>query len=616
MIEQLVLHMQYEIARHQIDIPWDTIAHRLHPGSSGGAILQHLHRLRTAIFVQGHLIPPSLPKAGSRFKLDPEIRGFERADMEGTNTTSARAIHFNESRPSRKFNLPDTCDHSAPPDINGCLVMVNDGGIQIAKSRERVLAAGVTGFKTIADMATEPAATISEITPAKKVTVRKSGSKTPAAKTAPSSRKRKTAAREPSPDPADLDSDADYDPAAKASTRRRHKLPRSRVGRKYTEEPEDDNEHEEDDEQVLMPLAESSQEDKQKKEYPGEREPHVAASTGNEEDAEGEDESARYAGNSMSQAGLDMETSDSASDDEQHDMSQDESSSSNGSSEEGTAEDYSSNNDENFTSQSFIDHGAGQSFENTDGVTSALELAESTAAAAAAAAARAIAQSIQVDRGDGSFYHGLPITDSQMAQAPTPFHSPTVFHHLPPVRFQRFSHYQPPLDSSTPAGSYGSTANTSLSSPTLSGFYPGMPIASMPGGVGAADAANMSHMANMTRMNFAGTDHMLPSMGTEPSSLGMAMDPGMGATQMMLSATLLEPDRSQQQQQQFHFMQLQDSSGSDIHMFDGSFTSTVEETSGANQGGQQTSGPGRSMGAANEVSRAIFQCQCSPVVCR
>ncbi|KJR87345.1 uncharacterized protein SPSK_01492 [Sporothrix schenckii 1099-18] len=100
---KLLLTIQYECARHNIDIPWDAVAHRLHPGSSGSAILQHLARLRNTVFLNGHLVPPDLPKSnGARDPSHYTMRGFYRMPQnvrwsEGEPLFAAkRAITFKE----------------------------------------------------------------------------------------------------------------------------------------------------------------------------------------------------------------------------------------------------------------------------------------------------------------------------------------------------------------------------------------------------------------------------------------------------------------------------------------------------------------------------------------
>lgn len=111
MTEKLLLHMQYECSRYKIELPWDHIAHRLHPGSSGGALLQHLNRLRATLIAEGHLVPPICQKPGSRVVVDQSIRGYVRKFPDGDNTRTTRPVTFNERMEDRRFILPGAVDN-------------------------------------------------------------------------------------------------------------------------------------------------------------------------------------------------------------------------------------------------------------------------------------------------------------------------------------------------------------------------------------------------------------------------------------------------------------------------------------------------------------------------
>lgn len=110
MAEKLLLHLQYECSRHKIELPWDSIAHRLHPGSTGAAVSQHLGRLRRELTAEGHLVPPMLQRPGISGAVDPDIRGFVRKDDEGENKFATRPVRFSEKHDDRRFNLPDAFD--------------------------------------------------------------------------------------------------------------------------------------------------------------------------------------------------------------------------------------------------------------------------------------------------------------------------------------------------------------------------------------------------------------------------------------------------------------------------------------------------------------------------
>ncbi|KAM0250894.1 hypothetical protein ACHAQJ_008428 [Trichoderma viride] len=109
MAEKLILHLHYECVRHKANIPWDAIAHRLHPGSSGAAVLQHVNRLRKELLAEGHLVPPPAQKASPLTPFDPSTRGYVR-DPTSDDKHATRAVGFDEKMDDAKINLPDALD--------------------------------------------------------------------------------------------------------------------------------------------------------------------------------------------------------------------------------------------------------------------------------------------------------------------------------------------------------------------------------------------------------------------------------------------------------------------------------------------------------------------------
>ncbi|KAH7040550.1 uncharacterized protein B0I36DRAFT_310970 [Microdochium trichocladiopsis] len=105
MMEQAMLHLVYEATTRNIRLPWDNIAHRLHPGLSGNALLQRFQRLRRELIAEGHLVPP-LPGRGNS-NTDPEVRGFTRLDRDGPDLETTRPVRFDEPWLAPMFNLPD-----------------------------------------------------------------------------------------------------------------------------------------------------------------------------------------------------------------------------------------------------------------------------------------------------------------------------------------------------------------------------------------------------------------------------------------------------------------------------------------------------------------------------
>ena len=124
MAEKLLLHLQYECQRAKIELPWNSIAHRLHPGSSGAAITQHLTRLRRELVAEGHLVPP-LPQ--SRGPVDSGIRGYVREDIDGSDKTTTRPVSFSETLEDRRFCLPDAFDDSGPTHSTDGFSLCNEG---------------------------------------------------------------------------------------------------------------------------------------------------------------------------------------------------------------------------------------------------------------------------------------------------------------------------------------------------------------------------------------------------------------------------------------------------------------------------------------------------------
>lgn len=107
MMEKLMLHMHYECARHKLNMPWNAIAHRLHPGSSGAALLQHLNRVRRELLIEGHLVPPLAQKPSlAAQNREPNLRGYIRKFPHGSDTATTRPVYFDEKIEDLKQSLP------------------------------------------------------------------------------------------------------------------------------------------------------------------------------------------------------------------------------------------------------------------------------------------------------------------------------------------------------------------------------------------------------------------------------------------------------------------------------------------------------------------------------
>lgn len=99
MIEKLLLHIYYESMRPGNMLNWDNIAHRLHPGSGGTAIQQHMPRLRKHVLQQGHMVPPPFTRQGRA--VSKEVRGYILDDNatevgEGSEGSQGRVVSWNE----------------------------------------------------------------------------------------------------------------------------------------------------------------------------------------------------------------------------------------------------------------------------------------------------------------------------------------------------------------------------------------------------------------------------------------------------------------------------------------------------------------------------------------
>lgn len=134
MYEKLLLHLQYEMNRHGVAIPWDLVAHRFHPGSSGQAVMQHLNRMRSTLLAEGHLVPPICQKQGSKKPVPVEIRGYIRAFPEGHDCVSARPVRWSEPVFDRQFNLPNAHNDRS---LTGSEKRYHMGGEYVYSTRKR-----------------------------------------------------------------------------------------------------------------------------------------------------------------------------------------------------------------------------------------------------------------------------------------------------------------------------------------------------------------------------------------------------------------------------------------------------------------------------------------------
>ncbi|CAK7197726.1 chaperonin [Sporothrix eucalyptigena] len=262
--------------------------HYFHPWSTGSAILQHLNRLRSHLFMRGHLVPPPFPKTGA--PISPEelrIRGFMRVDEGDGTCAQKRAVGFAEHIPDNKHDRPDynvttfpldtAFDDADLVDALGNLLLkgglkkrgkaahkkavakkANNGNQGKQASPEATVGAPTpaTSEPVVPESAvTEPIGPVEpEVfspvpsTQAAPIALVPRASPAPAAVTAAapvrrartaskgSAKKKPAAKKVASMDPADLSSDADYNPSAKATPKRRRSSRSKRV--KTYHEPE------------------------------------------------------------------------------------------------------------------------------------------------------------------------------------------------------------------------------------------------------------------------------------------------------------------------------------------------------------------------------------------
>jgi len=88
----------------KINLPWDKIAHRLSPGSSGPAVIQYLNKSRDVLIAEGHMVPPNMGKSSALY--DPNIRGYVR-DFDQEIPTQVRNLHWGDTWVDLKESLTD-----------------------------------------------------------------------------------------------------------------------------------------------------------------------------------------------------------------------------------------------------------------------------------------------------------------------------------------------------------------------------------------------------------------------------------------------------------------------------------------------------------------------------
>ncbi|ROW06427.1 hypothetical protein VMCG_04420 [Cytospora schulzeri] len=97
MAQRLLLDIQYECARNNLDIRWDRIAHRMSPGSSSGDLHHYLRRMRQQLIAEGHVIPPQVGLGGCRAANNGlDARGFVRNVEDRADLTTTGPVGWND----------------------------------------------------------------------------------------------------------------------------------------------------------------------------------------------------------------------------------------------------------------------------------------------------------------------------------------------------------------------------------------------------------------------------------------------------------------------------------------------------------------------------------------
>ncbi|KAF7916628.1 uncharacterized protein EAE98_010637 [Botrytis deweyae] len=214
MADKLLQWINYECRRQGITLPWDDIAHRIHPGSSGAATVQYINKLREVLIPEGHLVPPPFAKKNT---VDSNVRGYIR-DMNSEDPKATREVTWDEE-------IEDLKESLVTPGITR-----GSGTYRRDKARWQ-----------------NNKATIVEETPTKTFSTRSYPDKR--ASKAKTEQKEKSVAvkkeRSESIDPAEMPSDEDYDPGnrLKIKGHRKRKV-KVKTERKYDLDETSDSEGE------------------------------------------------------------------------------------------------------------------------------------------------------------------------------------------------------------------------------------------------------------------------------------------------------------------------------------------------------------------------------------
>ncbi|PTB67503.1 hypothetical protein BBK36DRAFT_1167898 [Trichoderma citrinoviride] len=107
MVEKLLHCILHELDRQNVRVPWNTIAHRLHPGASGSSCKQWANRSRNSLVAEGHVVAPLYKK---NKPYDPTIRGYMRDLTRTDDKIVIRAVGYGEYIEDPRINEPDALE--------------------------------------------------------------------------------------------------------------------------------------------------------------------------------------------------------------------------------------------------------------------------------------------------------------------------------------------------------------------------------------------------------------------------------------------------------------------------------------------------------------------------
>ena len=102
MDKKLLLAMQYQCNFAGLAVPWNDIGTIMGEGITGGAVIQHLAKLRTRMVTQGLSVPPPLKRGGGGSRISTSSSSGSKAKAKTTPTKNENAqANVKSTKPSR-----------------------------------------------------------------------------------------------------------------------------------------------------------------------------------------------------------------------------------------------------------------------------------------------------------------------------------------------------------------------------------------------------------------------------------------------------------------------------------------------------------------------------------